>query len=501
MKKNEIKYLKERGLAEPPKCYCGKPLRFINMVRGYTKYCSATCSNRAPEKKELTRKRVFEKYGVYNISQLDSVKQKKVGKCGGGRGKKWDEQMHQKMKDVMMKLYGVDHPSHMPDYLKKREKTWLRKYGTTHISKLQSVKDSKYEKRMKSLREKNPDIKDAKIIDGAQTYICECPIHGNFQIPSSVYYDRKRFNSTLCTICAPVGSHYVGLEIKIKSILDKYGIRYEPHSNRKLLDGKEIDIFCPEHNIGIECNGVYWHSSKCKEPKYHFDKYIRCKEQNIQLLQLWEDWIITKFDIVESLIMSKFGIYKHRVGARSCQVRTVTNHELNTVLQYHIQGTVKSSVKLGLFYGGELISVMCFGKIRGKIFNHVGTRDEYELLRYCCLPGWQIIGGASKLLSHFIKHAHPTKIVSFSSNDISNGSLYKKLGFQKIKETYGNYWYVSRNSLVRYHRYNFRKTELIKKGYDANKTESQIMDDLPYHKIYDSGTTRWEMNIKKEEPS
>jgi hypothetical protein len=51
--------------------------------------------------------------------------------------------------------------------------------------------------------------------------------------------------------------------------------------------------------------------------------------------------------------------------------------------------------------------------------------------------------------------------------------------------------------LIRYHRYTFRKSELVKKGYDKNKSEFEIMDDLKYYRIYDSGQSKYMLIIKK----
>ena len=45
--------------------------------------------------------------------------------------------------------------------------------------------------------------------------------------------------------------------------------------------------------------------------------------------------------------------------------------------------------------------------------------------------------------------------------------------------------------MKRYHRYNFRKSELIKLGYNTQLTESQITADMGLYKIYDTGQTKW----------
>lgn len=53
-------------------------------------------------------------------------------------------------------------------------------------------------------------------------------------------------------------------------------------------------------------------------------------------------------------------------------------------------------------------------------------------------------------------------------------------------------------SLKRYHRSRFTKKHLDEMGYDVNgKTESEIMKDLPYWKIWDSGHMKWILDLAR----
>ena len=103
-----------------------------------------------------------------------------------------------------------------------------------------------------------------------------------------------------------------------------------------------------------------------------------------------------------------------------------------------------------------------------------------------------VIGGASKLLKHFEKMVNPEIIYSYSSNDISNGNLYKKLDFKEDSISIP-YWYVEPKTLNRYHRTSFTKREITRKGMtsDTKFTESEVMKKYNFLKIYDSGMTKW----------
>jgi len=61
-------------------------------------------------------------------------------------------------------------------------------------------------------------------------------------------------------------------------------------NDRRVLYPQEIDIYLPDFNIGIEYNGLYWHSNeKGKTESYHTDKVSRCEEQGIHLINIFED--------------------------------------------------------------------------------------------------------------------------------------------------------------------------------------------------------------------
>lgn len=68
-------------------------------------------------------------------------------------------------------------------------------------------------------------------------------------------------------------------------------------SDRKLLSGKEIDILIPDLSIGIEYNGIYWHSSALRGDSYHVDKSAKAADKGISLIHIWEDsWSLHRKD-------------------------------------------------------------------------------------------------------------------------------------------------------------------------------------------------------------
>ena len=81
-------------------------------------------------------------------------------------------------------------------------------------------------------------------------------------------------------------------------------------------------------------------------------------------------------------------------------------------------------------------------------------------------------------------------MISYANRDISNGNLYYKLGMNYIGETSpGYHWYKSQ---IRYNRFQFRKSELIKDGFDPDKTEYEIMLERGFHRTWNTGNLKFE---------
>jgi hypothetical protein len=120
---------------------------------------------------------------------------------------------------------------------------------------------------------------------------------------------------------------------------------------------------------------------------------------------------------------------------------------------------------------------------------HITKEGSYELLRFCNKLNFNIVGGSSRLLVYFIRKYYPKEIMSYSDNSRSNGDMYRKIGFNLESETVPNYYWVIDG--IRKHRFNFRKDRLVKMGYDSSKTEIEIMNELGYYRIFDSGSKKW----------
>ena len=100
--------------------------------------------------------------------------------------------------------------------------------------------------------------------------------------------------------------------------------------------------------------------------------------------------------------------------------------------------------------------------------------------------GYNVVGGASKLLSYFIKEYNSKRIVSYADKDWSVGSLYYTLGFENIAESKPDYKYIVGDKRV--HKSKYRKSKL-----KTTLTEKQATEKIGISRIYDCGKIKFEL--------
>lgn len=294
------------------------------------------------------------------------------------------------------------------------------------------------------------------------------------------------------------------MEDEVYQFLLDIGVEDIRRNDRLQIFPNEIDLYSESHKIGIECNPTYTHNSskpthwnsEFTVPKtYHQNKTELCNACGIYLIHLFGcDWN-TKQNICKSMIRNAFGKSTHRYYARKLNLRNVSHSDSVSFLNTnHIQGSVNSSVRLGLYQGNELISLMTFSKSR------YSNANGWVLSRFCTKLNSNCVGGASKLFKHFVDKYSPSSIVSFSDMTMMTGTVYEILKFHIEEFLPPTYRWVNTKTDVPYNRENFQKSEILKKFDDVteadifNHTEKELMEDHGYVQVYGSGMIKWIWN-------
>ena len=226
-----------------------------------------------------------------------------------------------KFKETCIKRYGVDNPGKAKSVIEKHKQTCLEKYGVSSYNKTDEFKERYKNTCLEKYGVDNPiklpEIREKIKETNLEKYGYENPMFSNEIKEKMFNTKRKRYGNPYYT-GINIGTIFSKFE---KSVLDfikeKFSNLIIEENNRTILNGKEIDLYFPEIQKGIEINGDYWHCNpliyestyinrkgKTAEEIWKRDneKYNLAKEQKIELLIIWEyDWMHNKNIIQENI--------------------------------------------------------------------------------------------------------------------------------------------------------------------------------------------------------
>lgn len=467
-------------------------------------------SSKAASVKEKARQTNLEKYGVEWTSQSKQMKEKSVQTCMEKFGvptsalnpatrKKMQETCEERYggvtpwasKEIRDKCYATtveiygENPFSNEEIKKKREDTCLDRYGVKNAMQSEEIKAHYREAFVEKYGNTSPSAVDMpketqEIMNSKEKFFEFMESHKGLSSPllaKELQCSESFFRKKAHTFgyegfdCTSTG------EIEIKVILESWGVKCE--STRTIIPPYEIDVYCPDYKIGIEFNGDYWHSEVYKDKKYHQMKSLLAEKNGIFIYHIFEyEWKneFLREKIVDNL-KNLFGKNSRKIYARETTIQEVPQQERKEFLERnHLQGNGQSSIAYGLYYKGELVSIMTFCKPR---FNMGVKKYDWELARFCCKADMTVVGAASKLFKHFLKD-HKGIIVSYSNISKTRGTLYDMLGFRFEHISAPNYvWYKSEND------------EILTRYQTQMKNEKEIMEQQGYKRIYDSGNKIW----------
>ena len=112
--------------------------------------------------------------------------------------------------------------------------------------------------------------------------------------------------------------------------------------------------------------------------------------------------------------------------------------------------------------------------------------NNIELVRFACKTYTNVVGGFSKLIK-YAENQLNENIICYCDKRYSLGNVYIKTGFKLQSESPPNYFYtkdcINLESRIKYQKHKLTSMH----SYDSKLTESQIMYNNNYRKIYDCG--------------
>ena len=156
----------------------------------------------------------------------------------------------------------------------------------------------------------HPDYYDALLSGDLASYDIvktKCPMCNEYcehKLHNVFIFNSNKFKNNVPPLCSKcMKSHQSSqYEDEIANYISTFYSGEIIRNTRDIINPLELDIYIPDKNIAIEFNGDYWHSDGKKCKNYHYNKFIKCKENRILLVSIFEsEWNNRKDEIKEYL--------------------------------------------------------------------------------------------------------------------------------------------------------------------------------------------------------
>lgn len=172
-------------------------------------------------------------------------------------------------------------------------------------------------------------------------------------------------------------------------------------------------------------------STHATKRMYHHDRAKAVHVQGMSLLSVF-NWMDERK--VVDFVRARLRLNEVKVGARQTEVVRLTQAQANAFMkEFHMMGSSRGQTFCyGLVLDGSLVHVQTFAPS-----GRDGACDGvFEARRLASRAGVTVVGGASRLTQHFIREAHPSRIVAFSDLDLS---------WPNYDETFNNFAHATVN--------------------------------------------------------
>ncbi len=300
------------------------------------------------------------------------------------------------------------------------------------------------------------------------------------------------------------------LERVTQQLLVYLGINYIRHH---VIGPYEFDVFVPNHNLLIECQGEYWHSlDKAKRVDSSKITYINEYFHNFRLLYLYErDFLnpgIIKQKLMKSIFnddsqttqvdFSFFDLKIRKLDSKIKQKGSYYSESEEFLQSFHYAGFGRSAKLIyGCYLDDKLISICKFSNaVRKEVATSMGLKfsDVLELDRFCINPVYQKKNFATWFMSRCSKLAFDEFssikcLVSFADTTYGHfGTIYKAGNWIELHRTNPDYYYISKDGFV------VHKKTLYGHARSMKKTEKEYVDEFGYGKILGKEKIKFVLN-------
>lgn len=396
----------------------------------------------------------------------------------------------------------------------KRQQTMIEKYGTTKLSEIESIRSN--------ISQAVKQTTAAAVPKRQNTNLQKYGVTNFLASPQGIVLVKSK-NQAIFGCDYPFQSPSIRMKSK-QSMQDRYGVdnaqklpenrlrlkqwcednpeklftskaeqeildwvrQFYPNAQKYRTQNYEIDIYIPELKLGIEYNGLFWHSESCKPRSYHLDKTEFFQTLGIRIIHIFEhEWHHKRQQII-SFLSSALNTNTTKLNIRDCQiVWSCSSQELKAAHQLldevHIQGHSNSTQYVAnIYYNDSLVSTATFGR-------HHRNSTDWVLTRFCTKSNLTIRGALGKISSVAFANLK-APIVSWADYRLSNGNGYEKAGW-KIDAKHGPDYFYFKITTGQIFSKQSRQKRVVNTPPSMTEREHAALDGL--ERIWDCGKIKY----------
>ena len=298
---NERIYLILNKIKEIPTCkYCGNPVTFWSIPKGYHNYCSYSCSNfiTSIDRVKLIREKYGDKAFNYSESWYKKSEEEKLEVLRGREKTNLEKfeyksymstpEFRQSITDAAQEQYGVDHFTQAPEIQLATKQTCLDVYGYENQMQSpiiqQQAKDTCLERYGYEYASQNPEIWKKGLVTFKNNYgfnsnFCRLEVQEKAILKKIERYGTpnpsvgfSKISQEFCWKLYNILPKELQKHTHFATLNSESWIRYKGNNKNKYVF---LDMCIYSLKIAIEFHGDYWH----KNPQTH--------EYNLENLSVW----------------------------------------------------------------------------------------------------------------------------------------------------------------------------------------------------------------------
>lgn len=308
-------------------------------------------------------------------------------------------------------------------------------------------------------------LEDYKNI-GTENLTFKCKICGTEQ--------RRSFFSIMtnrCYTCDPSGSTQ---QVEIERFVNSLGFKTVP-CDREMIAPYEIDVYVPTEKIGIEMNGVFFHSELYKDKDYHTRKTLLAAEHGIRLIHIFDDEWKEKRELCESMIRNMLNMPHRTIDTKDLGFVKIDSTTRTQFFDENcLEDDVNASISFGAYLDNELVAATSI-----RLPQISETDNMAEIVRFCTKKNTTIKEWLKKMLMTAKEDQDIKKtngFVAYVDERLENNKELEQSGFVIVRYDQPTQWWT--DGSTRIDRFKVRADS------ERGMTEQDVADELGVFKVW-----------------